>query len=113
MRLDHVADEVAPGGHGTRVAGAVLYGEDIPADGAPQLPFWIQNARVLDAQNAMPVELFPPEALRGMADYLSNVVAIAQKDLDLALALGEGTPRGPSPAVAAIRDHVPAVFGQA
>ena len=59
-----VADEVAPGGHGTRVAGAVLYGEEVPADGAPQLPFWIQNARVLNAQNAMPVELFPPEALR-------------------------------------------------
>lgn len=59
-----VADEVAPGGHGTRVAGAVLYGEDVPVAGAPQLPFWIQNARVLDAQNAMPIELFPPEALR-------------------------------------------------
>lgn len=59
-----VADEVAPSGHGTRVAGAVLYGEDIPVAGAPQLPFWIQNARVLDAQNRMPVELFPPEALR-------------------------------------------------
>lgn len=59
-----VADEVAPGGHGTRVAGAVLYGEDVPTEGAPQLPFWIQNARVLNAQNAMPVELFPPEALR-------------------------------------------------
>lgn len=59
-----VADEVAPGGHGTRVAGAVLYGEIVPIEGAPQLPFWIQNARVLDAQNAMPIELFPPEALR-------------------------------------------------
>ncbi|GAB2913693.1 hypothetical protein GCM10027093_60220 [Paraburkholderia jirisanensis] len=59
-----VADEVAPGGHGTRVAGAVLYGENVPTEGAPQLPFWIQNARVLDAQNAMPVESFPPEALR-------------------------------------------------
>lgn len=59
-----VADEVAPGGHGTRIAGAVLYGEDVPTEGTPQLPFWIQNARVLDAQNSMPVELFPPEALR-------------------------------------------------
>ena len=67
-----VADEVAPGGHGTRVAGAVLYGEDIPADGAPQLPFWIQNARVLDAQNAMPVELFPPEALRKAVERFND-----------------------------------------
>lgn len=67
-----VADEVAPGGHGTRVAGAVLYGEDIPAAGAPQLPFWVQNARVLDAQNRMPVELFPPEALRKAVERFND-----------------------------------------
>lgn len=67
-----IADEVAPGGHGTRVAGAVLYGEEVPADGAPQLPFWIQNARVLDAQNAMPVELFPPEALRKAVERFND-----------------------------------------
>ncbi|KWK50030.1 protease [Burkholderia stagnalis] len=67
-----VADEVAPGGHGTRIAGAVLYGEDVPAEGAPQLSFWIQNARVLDAQNAMPVELFPPEALRKAVERFND-----------------------------------------
>lgn len=67
-----IADEVAPGGHGTRVAGAVLYGEEVPADGTPQLPFWIQNARVLDAQNAMPVELFPPEALRKAVERFND-----------------------------------------
>lgn len=67
-----VADEVAPGGHGTRVAGAVLYGENVPVAGAPQLPFWIQNARVLDAQNAMPVELFPPEALRKVVERFND-----------------------------------------
>lgn len=67
-----VADEVAPGGHGTRVAGAVLYGEEVPTEGAPQLPFWVQNARVLDAQNAMPVELFPPEALRKAVERFND-----------------------------------------
>jgi hypothetical protein len=67
-----VADEVAPGGHGTRVAGAVLYGDDVPAGGTPQLLFWIQNARVLDAQNAMPVELFPPEALRKAVERFND-----------------------------------------
>lgn len=67
-----VADEVAPGGHGTRVAGAVLYGEEVPVDGSPQLLFWIQNARVLDAQNAMPVELFPPEALRKVVERFND-----------------------------------------
>jgi len=67
-----VADEVAPGGHGTRVAGAVLYGENVPTEGTPQLPFWVQNARVLDAQNAMPVELFPPEALRKVVERFND-----------------------------------------
>lgn len=67
-----VADEVAPGGHGTRVAGAVLYGEVVPKAGTPQLPFWIQNARVLNAQNTMPVELFPPEALRAVVERFND-----------------------------------------
>jgi len=67
-----VADEVAPGGHGTRVAGAVLYGEEVPEAGAPELPFWIQNARVLNAQNLMPVTLFPPEAIRQAVVRFNN-----------------------------------------
>ncbi len=67
-----VADEVAPGGHGTRVAGAVLYGEDVPTAGTLQLLFWVQNARVLNAQNTMPVELFPPEALRMVVERYND-----------------------------------------
>ncbi|MBI3652111.1 MAG: S8 family peptidase [Acidobacteria bacterium] len=59
-----VGDYVAPAGHGTRVAGAVLYGEVIPKDGSPQLLFWIQNARVLNEQNQMPEEIFPPLVMR-------------------------------------------------
>jgi hypothetical protein len=61
-----IGDEVAPAGHGTRVAGAVLYGGSIPNAGAPQLSVWIQNARVLDQACRMPVELFPPSALRAV-----------------------------------------------
>jgi len=59
-----VGDYVKPGGHGTRVSGAVLYGEEIIKTGTPKLPFWIQNARVLDENNKMPEEMFPPEVLR-------------------------------------------------
>lgn len=64
-----VADYVLAGGHGTRVAGAVLYGETIPPDGTPQLPFWIQNARVLNQWNRMPEELFPPAAIRAAVEH--------------------------------------------
>ncbi len=63
-----IGDFVSPAGHGTRVAGAVLYGETIPRNGAPQLPFWIQNARVLNEHNGMPVDLFPPAAVRAAVE---------------------------------------------
>jgi len=66
--VNDVGDFVPPGGHGTRVAGAVLYGETVPQDGTPQLPFWIQNARVLNKDNSMPVEMFPPEVLRAVVE---------------------------------------------
>lgn len=61
-----VQDFVRPGGHGTRVAGAVLYGESIPRNGNPQLPYWIQNARVLDQNNSMPVEMPPGDVMRAV-----------------------------------------------
>jgi Subtilase family len=64
-----VADYVPPGGHGTRVAGAVLHGETVPKAGTPKLTFWIQNARVLDNNNRMPVELFPPAAVRAAVEH--------------------------------------------
>ena len=67
-----VADEVAPSGHGTRVAGAVLYGEVIPNHGQYQLPFWIQNIRVLDENNRMPMALFPPQATRAAVEHSHN-----------------------------------------
>ena len=54
-----IADYVAPGGHGTRVAGAVLFGESIPKEGVHDLSFWLQNARVLDKECRMPNRLFP------------------------------------------------------
>lgn len=59
-----VADLVEPGGHGTRVAGAVLFGEHVPHTGTHQLPFWIQNARVLDAENGIPKEVPPAQLTR-------------------------------------------------
>lgn len=64
---DDVADYVAPQGHGTRVAGAVLYPEQIPTTGTVDPVAWIQNARVLNEQNQLPDNL-PPEI------YLQKVV---------------------------------------
>jgi len=59
-----IADYVASGGHGTRVAGAVLHGENVPTSGNVALETWVQNARLLDANCNLPTELFPPAVLR-------------------------------------------------
>jgi hypothetical protein len=61
---NQVADLVKPGGHGTRVAGAILYGESVQP--LAKHLFWIQNARVLDENCRMPTELYPPEAIRAV-----------------------------------------------
>lgn len=59
-----ISDKVNGGGHGTRVAGAVLYPSEIPKAGVISAEFWIQNARVLNERNSMPSRLFPPKLLR-------------------------------------------------
>jgi hypothetical protein len=63
-----VADGFSPRGHGTRVAGAVLYPRDVPKSGEHQSVAWLQNARVLDASCQLPLSL-PPER------YLMEVVS--------------------------------------
>lgn len=67
-------DKVRGGGHGTRVAGAVLYPMEIPKSGTIQLPFWLQNARVLNEFNGMPRSIFPPLLLRKIIEkyYVTN-----------------------------------------
>ncbi|MGK7899922.1 MAG: S8 family peptidase [Hormoscilla sp.] len=57
------ADYVENGGHGTRVAGAVLYPRTIPRSGKQPAICWIQNARVLNDNCKLPENLFPPNML--------------------------------------------------
>jgi subtilisin family serine protease len=63
------ADYCGGGGHGTRVAGAVLYPQGIPKTGRQQAVCWLQNARILDARNELPQLLSP-------ADVLEEIVKI-------------------------------------
>lgn len=60
-----VGDYVSPSGHGTRVAGAVLHGEEVLKAGVVNLESWVQNARVLDNDCDMPKGMFPPAVLCG------------------------------------------------
>lgn len=62
--VTNVSDYVRAGGHGTRVAGAVLYPYGIPSGGDSKAVCWIQNARVLDSNNRLSNTLHPPSYLK-------------------------------------------------
>lgn len=64
-----VADYVANGGHGTRIAGAVLYADNIPEVGIVETQTWIQNARVLNAACQLPTEILPPALIREVIQH--------------------------------------------
>jgi len=66
------ADYVAPKGHGTRVAGAVLYPRQIPLTGQLTPVTWIQNARVLDEDNMLPESLTPESYLHQVVDHFNR-----------------------------------------
>lgn len=63
-RPTDVADYVRAGGHGTRVAGRILFPDGVPGGGAYRLSTRIFNARVLDDVNQLPRELPPAKYLR-------------------------------------------------
>lgn len=69
------ADVSAGGGHGTRVAGAVLYPNQIPRNGRYQLHCRLQNARVLEQVGgnvSLPDYLYPPELMEDIVDHFED-----------------------------------------
>ena len=69
----NTSDYVRNGGHGTRVAGALLYPRKIPHSGKEKAICWIQNARVLDADCYLPIQLFPPHLLENIVEFYHNL----------------------------------------
>ncbi|MEX0966405.1 MAG: S8 family peptidase [Bacteroidia bacterium] len=64
------ADYFRPSGHGTKVAGAVLYPNSIPKEGQVKLECIIQNARILDKNNRIVTRRFEPKLMQQIiADY--------------------------------------------
>ncbi len=61
--ISDVALYVKGGGHGTRVAGVLLFPNGIPAEDSYQLPCRVINARVLDHENQLPENLTPSRYL--------------------------------------------------
>jgi hypothetical protein len=57
------SDQVKNGGHGTKVAGAVLYANNIPTTGSHESVCYLANARVLDKDCGLPSSLYPPQLM--------------------------------------------------
>ncbi len=68
----NVNDDVVGGGHGTRVAGAVLYPVGIPQVAHYQLPHFLRNIRVLDYTNGMPKSIDPALAIAEVTNSFSG-----------------------------------------
>ena len=69
---DDVADYVQGGGHGTRVAGAVLYPAGVPKNGEATSIAWLQNARALDKGNSIPQTAYPPRLLADIVAHFRS-----------------------------------------
>ena len=52
-------DEVDGGGHGTRVAGRIIYPEEIPQEGEYKIPCWIINSKILNKDCIIPENKLP------------------------------------------------------
>jgi len=69
------ADFVSNGGHGTRVAGAVLYSNTVPQSGQQQAICWLQNARVLNSNCYLPQALYPPILIADIVEFYQSKTA--------------------------------------
>ncbi len=64
------ADYVKQSGHGTKVAGAILFPYGIPKEGELKLETIIQNARILDKNCQIPLDKFEPNLMEQIvADF--------------------------------------------
>jgi hypothetical protein len=66
------ADKVKLTGHGTKVAGAVLYPRNLPTTGPVQLSIRLQNVRILDDQNKISDDEFGPSLIEKIVNRYSE-----------------------------------------
>lgn len=85
-----INDEVRYGGHGTRVAGAVLYPKGIPTSGTYVLPCFIRNLKILDGSNG----LFDSVSREGIIEEAVNLYSVNtdNKTKIFNHSVGEGKP---------------------
>ena len=67
------ADTVGDGGHGTKVAGGILFGSTIPREGVYQPPCFLVNARILNSNNELSDQLFPAQLIEEIVNDFDGI----------------------------------------
>lgn len=67
------SDQVKNGGHGTMVAGGIIFGSEIPSTGTYQPPCFLINARILDKDCSLVNTLYPPQLMEQIVDDFDGV----------------------------------------
>ncbi len=75
-------DEVNEGGHGTRVAGRVLYPESIPTSGEYNLPCWLISSKVLDKDCKIPENKIPASIYENIIETNKNISKIYNSSIN-------------------------------
>jgi hypothetical protein len=75
----NIMDEVGLGGHGTRVAGAILYPYGIPAKGPYQLPCFIRNAKIMGSDNGMSDDISREGVIQDVVNRFYSATEIKSK----------------------------------
>lgn len=70
--INLTADMVSNGGHGTRVAGAIIYPTNVPREGSYKAVCWLQNARILDKNGRLSDKLYAPALLEDIVEFYYN-----------------------------------------
>ncbi|TGK45937.1 S8 family peptidase [Leptospira bouyouniensis] len=73
VNASDIADYVINGGHGTRVAGMILYPNGVATDGEYKLPCFIQNARILDNNNGLKINISPLKYLEQIIEKYNGI----------------------------------------
>lgn len=75
-------DNYLPNGHGTRVAGKILYPEGLNLDGEYKLPCWIQNSKILNKDNQLPQNEHPASLVKEIVNSHFDTIKIYNQSIN-------------------------------
>lgn len=82
VELETSFDEYHPNGHGTRVAGKILYPESLNINGDYQLPCWIQSTKILNKNCFIPENKHTGQLMKDIVESLKQNIKIYNQSIN-------------------------------